>query len=188
MQVVRRPVLDWPRNSKGLYLQPTLREYQDPAFQTLEQHNRDRAAAKADYADKTTGNARTIDEKGTYLCIDCNQQQNQACELMDMDLLPGHKLIPNRDSCGKWEVICAGDAEIRFRRYSPIKLGFARLDPGHRFGCEGCPFKVKALVPDSLGRPDWCGWWYMRVFPKACCNDNGAKVVDMKYPEAAYVQ
>lgn len=186
MQTVRRPVLDWPRDSKGLYLQPTLREYQDPKLQTLEQHNRDRAAAKADYSDQTTGNARTIDPLGRYNCGRCNQEEDKACELMDMDLLPGHKLHLESDSCGKWEIICAGDAEIRFRRYSPVKLGFARAANGYRFGCEVCPLKVKAHVPDSLGRSYWCGWWYMRVFPNACCNDNATKEVPIKFPEAAY--
>lgn len=185
MAVPQRLVQEWPRNSQGLYIQPSIETLNDPKFQTLEQHNRDRAAAKADFADQVTGNPHTIDPKGTYLCVDCNQACGFACLLMKMNLLPGGKIDLKAGSCGKWEIKCAGDAEVRLHRYSPIRLGYA-VAVGKRFGCEVCPLKEKARAKDSLGREYWCGQHYMRVFGGSCCNDNDVKTIVINYPKAAY--
>ena len=182
---VMRQILDWPRNARGLYIQPSIETLNKPEFQTLEQHNRDRAAAKADYADSVTGNTHTVDPKGTYRCIDCNQACGTKCLLMKMNLLPGGRINLQAGSCGKWEIICAGDAEARLHHYSPIRLGYAEAI-GKRFGCEVCPLKEKAHVPDSLGRGFWCGQHYARVFGRSCCNDNTTPERKIKFPEAAY--
>jgi hypothetical protein len=182
---VKRPIHEFPRDARGLYLQPTLAQYRDPQLQTLEQHNRDRAAAKADYADKVTGNPHTVDPKGKYLCGDCNQIDGYECLIMDMNLLPGARIEREAGSCGKFEIQCAGDAEVRLHRWSPVKLGYA-VSLKKRFGCVVCPLQQKALVPDSLGRSLWCGQFYMRVFPEACCNDNAVATRKIKYPAEAY--
>lgn len=185
MQAPQRLIQEWPRDSRGLYIQPPLEVMNDPKFHTLEQHNRDRAAAKADYADMVTGNPHTVDPKKTYRCIDCNQANGTKCLLMKMNLLPGGKIDLNAGSCGKWEIICVGDAEVRFHRYSPIRLGYAEA-VGKRFGCEVCPLKEKARVKDSLGREYWCGQHRCRVFGGSCCNDNTTPERKIKYPAAAY--
>lgn len=183
--VIQRKILDFARNEKGLFLEPTLAQYRDPDFQTLEQHNRDRAAAKADYADQVTGNPHTIDPKGTYRCIDCNQADGYECLLMNMRLLPGGKISLDDGSCGKWEIICTGDAEVRLHHYSPVRLGYAR-SLKKRFGCIVCPLGWKARIPDSLGRGIWCGRHYMRVFAGSCCNDNDVQTIKIKYSQGAY--
>lgn len=186
MQVaVVRHILDFPKDANGLFLPPTLKQYQDPDFQTLEQHNRDRAAAKSDYADQTSGNPHTVDPTGKYICIGCNQRDGFNCLLMNMSLLPGHRLNLRQGSCGKWEIICAGDKEVRLHHWSPVRLGYAE-SLADRFGCAVCPLKVRALMPDSLGRTWFCLFHYMRVFPNSCCNDNATKVRRIKYSEAAY--
>lgn len=184
--VVQRQILDWPRNSQGLFIQPTEIQYRDPKLQTIEQHNRDRAAAKGDYADMVTGNPHTIDPLGRYNCGRCNQVDGFLCLLMKMKLLPRGKIDREAGSCGKWEIICAGDAEVRLHNMSPITLGYAEAANGRRFGCEVCPLKVRALVPDSLGRTYWCGYWFMRVFPNACCNANATKQRKINFPKEAY--
>ena len=177
---LERKIKDWPRNEKGLFLEPTLEQYRDPDFQTFEQHNRDRAAAKADFADKVTGNPHTVDPKGTYLCRDCNQADGYECLLMNMRLLPGGKISLDDGSCGKWEIICAGDAEVRLHHYSPIHLGYARSAKG-RFGCKVCPLGWKARVADSLGRDIWCAQHVARVFGGSCCNDNDVQQIRIRY-------
>lgn len=181
-----RQVLDYPRNSRGLYIQPSVEVLREPKFETLEQHNRDRAAAKADYADRVTGNPHTVDPLGRYNCGRCNQADDTACLIMNMKLLPGGKINREAGSCGKFEIVCKGDAEMRLHRWSPVRLGYAEAKNGKRFGCEVCPLKEKAHIADSLGRPYWCGQFYMRVFPTACCNDNDTPVRRIIYPEAAY--
>ncbi|HSV90898.1 MAG TPA: hypothetical protein VLH80_07345 [Nitrospiraceae bacterium] len=183
---VKRPILDFPRDARGLYMQPSLREYQDPKLQTLEQHNRDRAAAKADYADRVSGNPHTVDPAGRYNCGRCNQAEGTNCLIMDMSMLPTGKVDREAGSCGKYEITCAGDAEMKLHRESPVTLRYGIATNGHRFGCEVCPLKVKAHVPDSMGRTLWCGWWYARVFPNACCADNAAPTRKIKYPAKAY--
>jgi hypothetical protein len=166
-----RIVTNPERGKNGLFIQP--RDF-SPERETVEQHNRDRAAAKADYADPYTGNTRTFDPHGDYRCGTCNQEDKADCLLVVIQ-----QVDEQAGSCGKYEVKCAGDAEMHLKRLSLDQAGYAIAANGKGFGCHRCPKGSKAFQPDSQGREIFCGDWDCRVFWNACCNTNGAEEVPL---------
>ncbi len=156
----------------GLFIQP---DDVSPQRETIEQHNRDAAAGHFKYADPFTGLTRTFDEAGDYNCGRCNQADKLKCLLVA-------PLTIDRDagSCGDWENLCAGDAEMK-RQYKTVETaGYGVAKNGKGFGCHRCPFASKAIAPDSRGRDLYCGKLDCRVFSNACCALNGAPVVGGK--------
>lgn len=180
---VTRAVQDFPRDKDDLFVQPDGLT-QDVALQI--EHNRERMANKWEYADEFTGNAKTYDVTGNYNCGGCNQADGAKCLLVYGGEDAKGKYLPlviNRDygSCGKYEIICAGDPELRASRiphevanYGVRKGG----SPGHVFGCHECPFAKPTKWEDSRKRPYWCGLGASTVMHNACCTLNGADVVD----------
>lgn len=170
-KTLSRVITSPKRGSDNLFVQP--REV-GPDREMVEQHNRDRAAAKADYADPFTGNARTFDISGNYRCGDCNQEHESDCELVQVD-----PVDVGAGSCGKFEVKCAGDPEIHLKRLTVITAGYAIAKNGVGFGCHRCPLGSPAYQADSQGRNIYCGEWEARVFWNACCNSNSTPEVKL---------
>jgi hypothetical protein len=163
-----RLIINPPKGKDGLFIQP---KEVGPERERDEQHNRERLAAKADYADPFTGNPRTFDPDGNYRCGDCNQDNHKHCLLVRVD-----KVDEKAGSCGKYEDLCAGDAEIPSKWLTVETAGYAIAANGEGFGCHRCPFASDA-PKDSQGRDLYCGKGDCRVFWNACCNLNGAEEV-----------
>jgi hypothetical protein len=162
----------------GLFVQPS---DTSPGRETVEQHNRDAAAAHFKYADPFTGLTRTFDDRGDYNCGRCNQAEKSKCLLVS-------PLTIDRDagSCGDWENLCAGDAEMR-RPYKTVETaGYGVAENGKGFGCHRCPFASRAIAPDSRGRDLYCGKLDFRAFANACCVLNGAEVLSSGKAKGEY--
>lgn len=172
-----RPIEDPPRDDDGMIIEPA---DSDPETLVQENHARERFAKKADYADGYAGDGRTYDKNGRYNCGACNQADDHICLWVgDQD---GNPLGIDREagSCAKWEVICAGDPERMLNRATVASVSYGVAANGVGFGCARCPFQKKSKRgADSLGRTLWCGEGGFRVFPTACCEFNGAKVLPM---------
>jgi hypothetical protein len=161
------------RGSDGLCIQP---DDASPDREKYENHQRLRAAAELDYADKYTGNTRTHDEVGDYNCGRCNKQQDGQCLELEYDDAP-IKVDVSAGSCRYWENQCAGDPEA-WMLYSSVDLAaYAIAANGRGWGCHRCPFGEPAKRADSVGRSLYCKKIDARVYPTACCAINGAKVV-----------
>jgi hypothetical protein len=170
--VPQRPVIEMERDDNGLFIEP---EDSNPETLIQENHNRLRAANKANYADEFVGNAMTFDPAGRYNCSRCNQYQDPGNKCLWIDI---KKVDGEAGSCRNWENICAGDPEMPLNRQTPEQNSFGVAENGVGFGCHRCPFQsASKRGPDSLGRPLWCGIWACRVTPRACCEDNGAKTL-----------
>lgn len=172
-----RPIEDPPRDDDGMIIEP---EDSEPETLIQENHARERFAKKADYADGYAGDGRTYDKNGRYNCGACNQTDGAKCLWVGDS--EGNPLRVDREagSCAKWEVICAGDPERVLNRASIDSVAYGVAANGVGFGCVRCPFQKKSKRgADSLGRALWCGEGGFRVFPTACCEYNGAKVLPL---------
>jgi hypothetical protein len=165
-----RILLTPKKDADGRFIQP---KEVGPDRELVEQHNRMRAAAKAEYADPLTGNTATFDPKGNYNCGSCNQQDKGDCELVQVD-----PVDVDAGSCGKYEIECAGDPEIKdLKRLTVTSAGYAIASNGEGFGCHRCPYGIKAYAADSQGRDLYCNEWECRVFWNTCCNSNAAEEI-----------
>ena len=165
-----RPIVEPKRGPDGLILEP---DDSDPATLIEENHNRLRFAKKANYADGYVGDGNTYDAAGRYNCGACNQADGAACLFWDID-----NLDLEAGSCRSWEVICAGDPEMRLQLPDEGAASYGVAANGVGFGCARCPWSSKSKRgPDSLGRTLWCGEGGFRVFETACCEFNGAELV-----------
>jgi len=169
-----RTVTTPTRGPDGLCIQP---DDFSPDREKYENHQRLAAANELDYADKYTGNPRTVDDDGDYVCGDCNKEEGGKClRVVQSDGRTPIRLKLDADSCRHYENKCAGDPEA-WGLWSSIGLAaFARSAVGG-WGCKRCPFGVPSKRPDSVGRPLYCRKIDARVFPTACCAINGAKSV-----------
>lgn len=188
-----RAILSLPKDEAGLFIQP---DELTAEFAVVLEHNRERMANKWDYADEWTGNARTVDPNGDYNCGGCNQADNDVCLAVyddsDADAEDEPPLVVDLDygSCGKYEIICAGDPELRANRLPASVANYGiRKDgsPGHVFGCQECPFAKETKWPDSRNRLFWCGKGASTVQDGACCTINGAPTVDGNSPSVTQV-
>ncbi len=134
-------------------------------------------AAHFHYEDPWTprAGAVTFDEKGDYNCGRCNKQDGErGCLIIpiNVDLKAG--------SCKHWEIECAGDREMDVSNigHTAEQAMYGIAATGKGFGCHRCPFASKAHAPDSVGREMYCGKGDFRVPWNACCELNGAKVVN----------
>ncbi len=129
--------------------------------------------ADLEYADEFTGDTKTYDPKGDYNCGACNQASGNECLFIDppsIDRVAG--------SCGKFEIICLGDPELRAHRMPKSVANYGVREggrPGHVFGCHQCPYKSATKWPDSRNRPYWCGLGASTVQRNSCCTLNGAE-------------
>src|SRR5437868_276210 len=112
-----REIITIPRDDAGMFVQP---EKLTPKIAVMIEHNRDRMAHKWEYADEWTGNAKTVDPKGDYNCGGCNQASGNSCLAVydESKEGPENEQTPLRidreyGSCGKYELVCAGDTELR---------------------------------------------------------------------------
>ena len=112
---------------------------------------------------------RTFDEQGDYNCGRCNQANGYKCLLVDIT-----EIDREAGSCGDWEILCAGDPEMKLNEKSVDAAGYGIAANGKGFGCHRCPFASRAFSPDSRGRDLYCGKGDFRVFFNACCVLNGA--------------
>lgn len=179
-----RQIIDLPRDAQGLFIQP---DELTPELAVMVEHNRDRMAAKWEYADEHgTGNGKTVDIKGKYNCGACNQADNGICLAVYDDDQKGEsplKIDAKKGSCGKYERICLGDPELRSSRLpaSVANYGVRKGGgPDEVFGCPQCPFAKRSKwwnVPNRPSRPLWCGKGAADVTLISCCTINGAPVV-----------
>lgn len=175
-----REIIDYPRDGKGLFIQP---DRLDQKLAVQIEHNRERMAKKWEYADEFTGDTKSYDEKGNYNCGSCNQANGVTCLLVHDDDDKNKPLQINRGygSCGKYEIICSGDPELRAHRMSPDVANYGVRkggSPNRVFGCHECPFASKTKWFDSRERPLWCGLGASTVMENACCTLNGAPVIE----------
>jgi hypothetical protein len=176
--VIEPPVKD------GLFVQPQMGATNEDRAQRelVEGHNRLGFANNYNYADQWTGNTRTFDPKGNYVCGDCNKADDAACVAVSYTLAPPKPLKINRacGSCRHWEDLCAGDPEIRLTLTNCEAVDTAVYGVaanGQGFGCHRCPFASAAFQKDSRGRELYCGKGDFRTGGSACCQLNGAEVV-----------
>jgi len=171
----RRKVISPPRDENGLFIQP--RDV-GPEREQLEHLNRLNFAEHFHYADETTGNTRTFDPEGNYVCGGCNKKAlaTDGFGLDDKDcLLIPIDVDPKAGSCEHWENTCAGDREINLRGIiSALEAVYGIAKNGKGFGCHRCPFQEKAFAADSRGRDRYCRKGDFRVPWNACCALNGA--------------
>lgn len=173
---VKRPIQDFPRDKAGLFIQP---DELTPKLAIQIEHNRDRMAAKWEYADEFTGNAKTFDIAGNYVCGTCNQANASECLAVQNDDGDEPLIIDRKSgSCGKYEIICSGDPELRAFRLPKAIANYGVAENGEGFGCHRCPFAKKTKWRDSRGRPLWCGYGGSTVMENACCTLNGAETVE----------
>jgi len=169
------PVTVLKRDANNLFVEP-----KDEDIETLiqESHNRDRFAAKVNYADQWTGNPNSLDKAGNYNCKSCNQYRDPGDKCLWVDI---KKVDGKAGSCRNWEMINAGDPEIVANRESVDVASYGVAENGEGFGCHRCPYSSRSVRgPDSQGRALWCGYGAFRVQPNACCALNGATLKDSK--------
>jgi hypothetical protein len=160
-----RLIIKPERGRNGLFVQP---KTVGPKRELEEQHNRDRFANHFKYGDPENM-PRTFDEQGDYNCGRCNQANGYKCLLVDIT-----EIDREAGSCGDWEILCAGDPEMKLNEKSVDAAGYGIAANGKGFGCHRCPFASRAFSPDSRGRDLYCGKGDFRVFFNACCVLNGA--------------
>jgi len=172
---IRRKVTTPERLPSGLCKQPV---DVSPDREKYENHQRLRAANELDYADRYTGNPRTVDDDGDYVCGECNKREGSKClQVVRSDGKTAITIDTKAGSCRYWENECAGDPEA-WCLYSSIDLAaYGIAANGVGWGCARCPFSSPAVQDDSVGRSLYCGKIDARVFPTACCAINGAKIV-----------
>ncbi len=166
----KRPIQDFPRDAKGLFIQP---DTLTPKLAIQIEHNRERMAKKWEYADEFTGDTKTYDPKGNYICGDCNQAQGTKCEFVK----PA-SINRKAGSCGKFEIICSGDPELRANRMPKAVANYGVAANGEGFGCKRCPFAKPTKWADSRNRPYWCGLGASTVMKNSCCTLNGAATIE----------
>jgi hypothetical protein len=178
-QVVRL-IQTFPKDKDGMFIQP---DVLTPKLAIEIEHNRQRMTKKWDYADEFCGDTKTLDVKGDYNCGTCNQAAGKVCLAVYDD--DGEEYAPLKinlayGSCGKYEIIDAGDPELRCNRLpsSVANYGVRKGgSPGHVFGCHEC-WKAK---PTKWGiandRIFWCGEGASTVQQNSCCTLNGAQTV-----------
>lgn len=166
----KRPIQDFPRDSKGLFIQP---DALTAKLALQIEHNRDRMAKKWEYADEFTGDTKTYDPTGNYKCGTCNQAQGSICEFVKPS-----RINRQAGSCGKYEIICAGDPELRANRMPKSVANYGVAANGEGFGCKRCPFAKPTKWADSRNRPFWCGLGASTVMRNSCCTLNGAPTID----------
>lgn len=177
-----RPIQEFPRDERGLFIEPDVLTKE--VIVQIE-HNRQRAANKAYYADKHCGNAKTYDRKRKYNCGGCNQADGKHCLFVEDDSkskLANGRYPPlvidlRKGSCGPWEVIDPNDPEQRGNRMPASLAGYGVRKgggPEEVFGCWQCWKRKKSKHPVLLDRVDWCGEWGTTVESGACCIVNGA--------------
>jgi hypothetical protein len=165
------------RGTDGLFVQP---HAVGPKREIVERHNRDRFAGHFKYGDQEV-NPNTFDDRGDYNCGRCNQADGTRCLLVKIA-----KIDRDAGSCGDWEILCAGDPEMRLEEKSPDVAVYGVALNGKGFGCHRCPYASAAYEPDSRGRELYCGKGDFRVPGDACCSLNGAPVVSASKAERRY--
>ncbi len=167
------------RGKDGLFVQPHATGSQR---EIVERHNRERFAGHFKYGDPEI-NPSTYDERGDYNCGRCNQADGVKCLLVKIA-----RIDRDAGSCGDWEILCAGDPEMRLQEKSPEVAAYGVALNGKGFGCHRCPYASPAYEPDSRGRELYCGKGDFRVFGTACCALNGAPVVSASKGARRYAQ
>ncbi len=160
-----RPRQDTPTvGSGGLFAEPT--KYNE----LLEARHREAFVSMFQYADERDGNPRTYDEKGNYLCRDCNKFRNSACAVVKGPINGAH------GSCRHWEDIYGGDVELVLSEKIDHDISAYGTTTNPGFGCRRCEYHITAREADSEGRTMFCRRGAFRVFPMACCalNDSDA--------------
>jgi hypothetical protein len=186
---VPRKLVQIKTDKDGLFVQPDLGK-DDAKWaerELVENHNRLGFAHVANFADQYTGNTRTWDPQGNYVCGQCNKHEdNNDTEPARCLLLPRKfKLDTKSGSCRYWENLCAGDPELDYASgtsdgiYTPKEADYgvakqAEGRDGLGFGCYRCWMQEAAVQPDSRGRTLYCKRGDFRTFAHACCALNNA--------------
>ncbi len=167
-----RKIVTCPVGKDGLFVQP---KQLGADRELVEGHNRLNFANNFSFADPWTGNTRTYDPQGNYNCGACNKADGKGCLLIPIAISPA------AGSCRHWENLCAGDPELKLSEIdteTPEVAAYGVAQNGKGFGCHRCPYASAAIQPDSQGRNLYCGKGDFRTLGNACCQLNGAPVVD----------
>jgi ATP-dependent protease ClpP protease subunit len=171
MSELIRKVIESPRGTDGLFIQPS---EVGPDRELVENRNRLNFANNFSYADQWTGNTRTFDPEGRYNCGACNKANGDDCLLISI------AIDRQAGSCRHWENLCAGDPELDMAGVeTPDLASYGVAENGKGFGCHRCPFAVAAIATDSRGRDLYCAKGDFRTGGDACCQLNGAEVLEM---------
>lgn len=167
-----RKIATYPRDKDGEFIQP---DKNSPELEIVMNHNRMRYANQYDLADTHGfGNSHTYDPEGRYVCGRCNQLDAKPNDCLIIEDLDPEDIDPEASSCRHFEMICAGDTEVRLKCTTKAAAIFGTLREGKKFGCWSCPHYKKGKWQDSLGRPGWCGSGYFTTEPRVCCALNSA--------------
>jgi len=155
---IEAKVISPPRGEDGLFKDTG--EYNE----VQEAHLRETFASMFQYADPWSGNPRTFDAAGNYLCGGCNKYDVPvAC------LAVTGKISGDHGSCRHWENPDAGDSELLFAAKISQNMADYGVTPKDGFGCKRCEFHTKAVKADSHGRDLFCKQGAFRVFRNGCC-------------------
>jgi hypothetical protein len=184
---VTRKLVQIKTDKDGLFVQPDLGDSNDKwaERELVENHNRLGFAHVANFADQYTGNTRTFDPAGNYVCGQCNKHEDETESVRCLLMAKKFKIDEDSGSCRYWENLCAGDPELDFASgasdgiYAPKEAyyGVARKAEGRDglgFGCHRCGMQEEAVQPDSRGRTLYCKRGDFRTFSNACCALNNA--------------
>jgi hypothetical protein len=134
-----------------------------------ESHLRDTFAKMFQYADPWSGDSRSFDLQGDYLCEDCNKYEPNACLAVE------GKISGDHGSCRHWEDLDAGDAELKFAEKISKDMADYGETPREGFSCKRCEYMTQAKSPDSHGRSGFCKQGAFRVYGDGCCALNDTK-------------
>jgi hypothetical protein len=135
-----------------------------------ESHLRDTFAKMFQYADPWSGDSRSFDYEGNYLCQTCNKYEpGGACLAVE------GKISGDHGSCRHWEDLDAGDPELEFADKISKDLADYGETPREGFSCKRCEYMADAKSPDSHGRDGFCKQGAFRVYRDGCCALNDTK-------------
>ncbi len=134
-----------------------------------EAHLRETFVKMFQYADPWSGDPRSFDPKGDYLCEDCNKYEPNACLAVE------GKISPDHGSCRHWEDLDSGDSELKFAEKISKDMADYGETPKDGFGCHRCEYMSAAKSSDSHGRDGFCKQGAFRVYKFGCCALNDTK-------------
>jgi hypothetical protein len=156
-RINKRQVIRPPRAPDGLF------EDTGKYDEVEEAHLRATFSSMFQYSDPWSGDPRSFDRAGDYLCRGCNKYEPSSCLAVE------GKISGLHGSCRHWENIDAGDSELLFAEKITKNMADYGVTPNAGFGCHRCEYHSAAKKADSHGRSMFCKQGAFRVFPKACC-------------------
>lgn len=172
----QRVTIELPKGRDNLFLDTGV------YHEATEDHVREMMGRIHFYADEHgSGNQKTFDVTGRYLCGGENQETEYSCNKFRPD--PGGSPVGGctmftgdingvTGGCDFWETFRGLlDPELKYARLLDRDGVYVEHRDGEGFSCFRCIFgAMLAVRPDSSGRNRFCRWFGVRVTDRACCN------------------